>query len=69
MMPGMDGYATIRKIRRQSRFAELPVIALTARSAEEDRRQCLSAGANDCIVKPVDLPELKNMLDRYLSGS
>jgi signal transduction histidine kinase len=69
MMPGMDGYETIRKIRQQPRFADLPVIALTARSAEEDRRQCHSAGANDCIVKPIDLPELKDMLDKFLSGS
>jgi signal transduction histidine kinase len=69
MMPGMDGYETIRRIRQQARFAGLPVIALTARSADEDRQQCRTAGATDCIVKPVDLLILKEMLDRYLAGS
>ncbi len=69
MMPDMDGYETIRRIRQQPGFTELPVIALTARSAEEDARQCREAGANGCITKPVDLLILKDMLDRYLTGS
>jgi len=69
MMPGMDGYETIRRIRQQPRFADLPVIALTARSGEEDVRRCHEAGAIDCVIKPVDLHMLKNMLDKYLSGS
>jgi signal transduction histidine kinase/CheY-like chemotaxis protein len=69
MMPGMDGYETIRRIREEARFADLPVIALTARSSQEDRRQCQEAGASDIIVKPVDLLILKSMLDRYLTSS
>ncbi|MEZ5542651.1 MAG: ATP-binding protein [Pseudomonadota bacterium] len=68
MMPDMDGYETIRRIRQQPRFADLPVIALTARSSEEDRRQCYDVGAVDCIAKPVDLHHLKGVLDKYLSG-
>jgi len=68
MMPGMDGYETIRRIRQQARFADLPVIALTARSADEDVRKCHEAGAIDCVIKPVDLHVLKDMLDKYLSG-
>ena len=68
MMPGMDGYETIRRIRQQERFADMPVIALTARSTKEDGRQCQEAGASDYIVKPVDLKILKNMLDKYLPG-
>ncbi|MGB5541737.1 MAG: ATP-binding protein [Gammaproteobacteria bacterium] len=68
MMPDMDGYETIRRIRQQERFADMPVIALTTRSAKEDEHQCQQAGASDCIVKPVDLKILKNMLDKYLPG-
>lgn len=69
MMPGMDGYETIGKIRQQPEYADLPVIALTTRSADEDVLQCRNAGASDCLPKPVDLTVLKGMLDRYLSGN
>ena len=67
MMPGMDGYETIRRIRQQERFADTPVIALTTSSSEEDGRQCREAGASDCMTKPVDLQILKTLLDKYLS--
>jgi CheY-like chemotaxis protein len=66
MMPGMDGYQVIEELRRQPRFSRLPVIALTARAAAEDRQNCLASGASDCIVKPIDPAELKSILDRYL---
>jgi signal transduction histidine kinase/CheY-like chemotaxis protein len=68
MMPGMDGYEVIRQLRQQPRFAELPIIALTAKASDEDRQQCLDAGANDSVVKPVDPVELKSRLDHYLAG-
>jgi CheY-like chemotaxis protein len=68
MMPGMDGYETIRRIRKQERFRDLPVIALTARAGDEDLGMCLESGANDCVVKPVDPVEVKNLLDKYLLG-
>lgn len=68
MMPGMDGYEVTRRIRKQYTQSELPVIALTARSSEEDCGECMNAGANACVVKPVDPGEMKNMLDRYLCG-
>ena len=66
MMPGMDGYEVIRELRKQPGFADLPVIALTAKASDEDRQQCLAAGANDCIVKPLDPQRLKLALDEYL---
>ena len=66
MMPGMDGYEVIRQLRQQPGFADLPVIALTAKASDEDRQQCLAAGANDCVVKPLDPLTLKNALDEYL---
>ena len=65
-MPGMDGYEVIRQLRQQPGFADLPVIALTAKASDEDRQQCLAAGANDCVVKPLDPLTLKNALDEYL---
>jgi two-component system chemotaxis sensor kinase CheA len=68
MMPGMDGYEVMATLRAQPRFRHLPVIALTARAGAEDRQRCLDAGADDCIVKPVDPAELKAMIDRYISG-
>ena len=68
MMPGMDGYEVIRQLRAQPRFAELPIIALTAKASAEDRQQCLDAGANDSVVKPIDPLELKSRLDQYLAG-
>ena len=69
MMPGMDGYEVMAALRAQPRFGHLPIIALTARAAADDRQHCLDAGASDCIVKPVDPTELKAMIDRYLGGT
>ena len=67
MMPGMDGYEVIRQLREQPQFAGLPIVALTAKAGADDREQCLAAGADDCIVKPIDPVELKIKLDKYLA--
>ncbi|MDH3560960.1 MAG: ATP-binding protein, partial [Gammaproteobacteria bacterium] len=69
MMPELDGYEVTREIRSKAAYADLPVIALTARAGEEDLRECLAAGANDHLVKPIDLVELKILLDKYLTGT
>jgi CheY-like chemotaxis protein len=69
MMPGMDGFEVIRQLREQQRFAELPIVALTAKAGSDDQERCLAAGANDCIVKPIDPVELKIKLDKYLAGT
>ncbi len=69
MMPGMDGYEAIRRIREQSRFAGMPVIALTAKAGEDDRQNCLSAGADDIVVKPVEPLALKQVLDSCLTDN
>jgi signal transduction histidine kinase/CheY-like chemotaxis protein len=69
MMPELDGYEVTREIRGNSAYADLPVIALTARAGEDDLRDCLTAGANDYLVKPIELPELKRLLDKYLAGT
>ena len=66
MMPGMDGYEAIRAIRAKSQFEDMPVVALTAKAGDDDRQNCLSAGANDTVVKPVEPLALKQVLDSCL---
>jgi signal transduction histidine kinase/HAMP domain-containing protein/CheY-like chemotaxis protein len=69
MMPEMDGYATMAAIRKMPRFADLPVIAVTARAMPEDRAKSLASGATDYITKPVDTEELLSCMERCLAGS
>jgi CheY-like chemotaxis protein len=69
MMPEMDGYETMRAIRRMSRFHSLPIVALTARAMKGDREKCLEAGATDYVPKPVDLDQLFSVLRVCLDTS
>jgi hypothetical protein len=66
MMPDMDGYDTMRAIRKLAKFRSLPIIALTAKAMKGDREKCIEAGASDYISKPVDTEQLLALLRVWL---
>ena len=66
MMPDMDGYATMREIRRIPRLRALPILALTAKAMKGDREKCLDAGASDYIAKPVNTDQLLSLMRVWL---
>jgi HAMP domain-containing protein/CheY-like chemotaxis protein/signal transduction histidine kinase len=66
MMPDMDGYETIRKIRDNPEFSTLPILALTAKAMKGDREKCLDAGASDYIAKPVNTDQLLSLMRVWL---
>jgi CheY-like chemotaxis protein len=66
MMPEMDGYETMREIRKDPRFRTLPILALTAKAMKGDREKCLDAGASDYIAKPVNTDQLLSLMRVWL---
>jgi CheY-like chemotaxis protein len=66
MMPEMDGFETMREIRKDSELRTLPILALTAKAMKGDREKCLEAGASDYIAKPVDTDQLLSLLRVWL---
>jgi CheY-like chemotaxis protein len=69
MMPDMDGYETMRRIRRNRELADLPLIAVTAKAMKGDRQKCIDAGASDYVAKPVDIELLLSLLRVWLGRS
>jgi signal transduction histidine kinase/HAMP domain-containing protein/DNA-binding response OmpR family regulator len=68
MMPELDGYQAMRMIRSMGRYADLPIVALTAKAMKGDREKCIAAGASDYIAKPVNVDKLMSLLRVWLSG-
>jgi signal transduction histidine kinase/DNA-binding response OmpR family regulator/CHASE3 domain sensor protein len=66
MMPEMDGYDTIKEIRKQAKYKNLPIIAVTAKAMIGDREKCMQVGASDYISKPVDVDQLLSLLRVWL---
>ena len=65
MMPGMDGYEAAQKIRNQSNFKNLPIVAVTAKAMKGDREISLSKGMNEHITKPIDGNSLLRILNNF----
>jgi signal transduction histidine kinase/CheY-like chemotaxis protein len=67
MMPEMDGLSAIRALRADAAVRDLPIIALTAKARRDDREQCMAAGANDYMAKPIDVDKLVSLCRVWMS--
>ncbi len=67
-MPEMDGLEATRRIRNQSRWQHLPIVAMTAHAMKGDREQCLEAGMNDYITKPIKRTEVREMIEKWTTA-
>lgn len=66
MMPEMDGFEAITRIREMTQHQNLPIVALTAKAMKEDREKCMEVGASDYIVKPFEPDRLISILKVWL---
>jgi CheY-like chemotaxis protein len=66
MMPDMDGYEALPKLKSSGDYGHLPVIAVTAQAMKGDRERCIEAGADDYLAKPVDVDKLLALLNEHL---
>ena len=68
-MPVLDGLEATRKIRQQANLANLPIVAMTANAMESDRQNCLDAGMNDFLTKPIEVSQLFDKLIQWIKLS
>ncbi|NGM66201.1 response regulator [Sphingobacterium sp. SGR-19] len=66
MMPEMDGYEAIKKIRSSDIYGSVPIVAVTANAMSGDKEKCLAAGADDYIAKPIDVDRLMKVIEKLL---
>src|SRR5260370_19907265 len=66
-LPKLDGLAATRKIREQSGFEKIPIVAVSAHDSPESRSEALAAGCDDYVTKPIDFDELHDIVERFLS--
>jgi CheY-like chemotaxis protein len=69
MMPGVDGYQATRKIRAVPALKNVPIIAMTAKTIQEDKQQAIKSGCNEYLTKPFNLDEMTRKVDKWLKGS
>ena len=69
MMPEMDGFQTMREIRRHEHLRDVPLIAVTAKAMKGDRQKCIESGASDYVAKPVDIDLLLSLLRVWIARS
>ena len=67
-MPGMDGYAVVREVRKAPGLEQLPIIAVTAHNMPGDREHILAAGCTDYVAKPINPGQLLRLVEYYLKG-
>ncbi len=67
MMPELDGFKTIEKIKEVENFKHIPIIVLTAKTLKEDRNRCLELGANDYLLKPIDVNKLLSLMRVWMT--
>ena len=66
MMPDMDGYQAIAKMRETPKMKDIPVIAVTAQAMVGDKERCLEAGAVGYVSKPINIDALINHINKYI---
>jgi two-component system cell cycle response regulator DivK len=66
MMPGMDGYQAIEKMRNSPQLKDVPVIAVTAQAMVGDKERCMDAGAVGYVSKPINVDRLTELLTKYI---
>ena len=66
-MPEMDGYETTRRLREDPRYADVPIIAMTAHAMVEEKKRCIECGMNGHIAKPIEVAKLYSALRRFLA--